>query len=73
MKAIVGSVFAFIIIATGATTFQAAAKSRVTVRQAQAEPCIGLSCIPPNPPTKHRTAFRRSGDKNWGARARPKS
>jgi hypothetical protein len=66
MKAIVASVFAFIIIATSvATTFQAAAKSRATVPQAQAEPCIGLSCLPPSPPIKHRPAHRETLPPVW--------
>jgi hypothetical protein len=65
MKAIVASVFAFIIIATSASTFQAAAKSRVTVPQAQAEPCIGLGCLPPSPPIKHRPAQRETLPPVW--------
>jgi hypothetical protein len=65
MKAIVASVFAFVIIATSAVTFQAAAKSRVAVPQAQAEPCIGLSCLPPSPPIKHRPAQRETLPPVW--------
>ena len=52
MNPIVASVFAFVIIATGGITCQAAAKSRVAVRQSQAEPCIDLSCLPPSRPRR---------------------
>ncbi len=65
MKAIVASVFAFVIIATSAITFQASAKSRVIVPQAQAEPCVGLTCLPPSPPIKHRPVHRETLPPVW--------
>jgi hypothetical protein len=65
MNAIVALVLGFVIIATGGITFQAAAKSRVTVPQSQAEPCIGLSCLPPQPPMKHRPAHRETLPPVW--------
>jgi hypothetical protein len=65
MKAIAASVLAFAIIAATAITYQAAAKPRVTVPQAQAEPCIGLSCLPPSPPIKHRPAHRETLPPVW--------
>jgi hypothetical protein len=65
MKAIAASVLAFAIIAASTITYQAAAKPRVTVPQAQAEPCIGLSCLPPSPPIKHRPAHRETLPPVW--------
>jgi len=53
------------IIAASVITYQAAAKPRVTVPQAQAEPCIGLSCLPPSPPIKHRPAHRETLPPVW--------
>jgi hypothetical protein len=66
MKAIAASVLAFAIISASAITDQAAAKPRVAAPQAQAtEPCIGLSCLPPSPPIKHRPAHRETLPPVW--------
>jgi hypothetical protein len=63
MKAIVVSVLAFAVIAASVIAYQAAAKPRVTV--SQAEPCIGLNCLPPSPPIKHRPAHRETLPPVW--------
>jgi hypothetical protein len=63
MKAIAVSVLAFAIIAASVITYQAAAKPRVTV--SQAESCIGLNCLPPSPPIKHGPAHRATLPPIW--------
>jgi hypothetical protein len=63
MKAITVSVLAFAVMATSVITYQASAKPRVTVPQA--EPCIGLNCFPPSPPVKHRPAHRETLPPVW--------
>jgi hypothetical protein len=72
MKAISVSILAFAIIAASVISYQAAAKPRwtvfhkprTTVEQAE-EPCIGLSCLPPDLPMKHRPAHRQTLQPVW--------
>jgi hypothetical protein len=63
MKAIVGSVLAFAVIAASVIAYQASAKPRVAV--SQAEPCIGLNCLPLSPPVKHIPARRETLQPVW--------
>ena len=64
MKAIAASVLAFAIITASAITYEAVAKPRVKVPQTE-EPCIGLSCLPPSPPIKHRPTHRETLPPVW--------
>jgi hypothetical protein len=63
MKAIALSMLAFAILAASVINYQASAKPRATVQQA--EPCIGLNCFPPDPPIKHRPAHRETLPPVW--------
>jgi hypothetical protein len=71
MKAISVSILAFAIIAASVISYQAAAKPRMTIFHkpratvAQEEPCIGLSCLPPDLPMKHRPAHRQTLPPVW--------
>ena len=63
MKAIAVSILAVAFIAASVITYGAAAKPRVTTRDA--EPCIGLDCWPTTLPVKHRPSHRETLSPVW--------
>jgi hypothetical protein len=63
MKAIIVSFLAFAVIAASVITYKASAKPRVTV--VQAEPCIGLTCLPHSPPIRHKPMHRETFPPVW--------
>jgi hypothetical protein len=63
MKAIAVCVVALAVIAVSVIAYQAAAKARVTVTHA--EQCIGLNCLPPDLPIKHRPAHHDTLPPVW--------
>jgi hypothetical protein len=62
MKAIAASILALAVFAASAT---AAVRSLHPQRAAAEEPCVGLSCWPDTPPTKHRPAHRANLQPVW--------
>jgi hypothetical protein len=58
MKSLAVSILAFAVIAATVVAYQVGAKARVTVTQA--ESCIGLNCLPPDLPIKHRPGHRET-------------
>jgi hypothetical protein len=61
MKAIAAS----ILLAVFAVSATAAVRSLHPQRAAADEPCIGLSCWPDTPPTKHRPAQPQNLEPVW--------
>ena len=64
MKVIAVSVLAFALVATSVIGTGAVLALRPQAAAA-AEPCIGLSCWPPDPPARHRPAQRATLQPVW--------